>query len=104
MNICKNCGKEIESHRIYCSSTCRNIYVNKNLRDYSKNGSSLRNKCKDKYDLEPKKCKICDSIIPYELRENVFCSKKCFKQNLHFFGSKSYLSLHLFLKELPFFE
>jgi len=82
MNICKNCGIEIESHRKYCSLRCRNIYVNENLRNYSKNGDSISKKFVDEYNSHPKKCKACDKIIPYALREWVFCSKECKKTGL----------------------
>ncbi len=36
MKKCKNieCEKLIDDKRMYCSLKCRNIYVNKNLRNY----------------------------------------------------------------------
>jgi len=77
MNTCKNCGIKIEKHRKYCSLSCRNIYVNKNLRDYTKNGNGLRNKTTVFYNENPKICKECGNPIPYNKRNNIFCSKKC---------------------------
>lgn len=77
MNTCKNCGIKIEKHRKYCSLTCRNIYVNKNLRDYTKNGNGLINKTLVIYNENPKICKECGNPISYNKRKNSFCSKKC---------------------------
>lgn len=80
MNICKNCGKEIDSEnkkRKYCSLTCRNIYVNKHIRNYTKNGASVKNYYLKKYNKNPKKCAECDSVLSYEKRNNKFCGKSC---------------------------
>lgn len=77
MNTCKNCGDEINDSHKYCSMRCRNIYVNKNLRDYEKNSSALSKKTKYEYNTNPKKCKFCEKLIPYEKRINSFCSKEC---------------------------
>jgi predicted nucleic acid-binding Zn ribbon protein len=82
MNTCKNCGIEIESHRTYCSLTCRNIYVNKYIRNYNKNGESISKKSKDVYNLNPKICKVCGKKIDYKLRDNITCSGECKKNNL----------------------
>ena len=54
MGKCKNCGDETKKNNVYCSYKCRNIYVNKNLRDYSKNGESLSKKQEKKYNNDPK--------------------------------------------------
>ena len=32
---------------------------------------------KGHYDANPKKCKCCGSVIPYEHRRNIFCSERC---------------------------
>jgi len=85
MGNCKNieCNNETEGKRVYCSLTCRNYYVNKYLRDYSKNGEGITEKAKNKYLLLPKKCKKCDNEIVYEKRENDYCSKKCSLTNIN---------------------
>lgn len=46
MGNCKNieCDKQTEGKRVYCSMTCRNYYVNKYMRDYTKNGEGLSKK------------------------------------------------------------
>jgi hypothetical protein len=81
MNICKNvdCKIEIAKNRIYCSLKCRNYYVNKYIRDYTKNGEGLSKDTRQlylnnlKYCLNPKCCKV----IPYEKRKNSYCSQSC---------------------------
>lgn len=82
MGKCKNCNKEIEgnSKRIYCSYNCRNIYVNKNIRDYTKVKETKKKQRKRKtneYNKNPKKCKYCDNTIPYENKRNDFCNQSC---------------------------
>lgn len=79
MGKCKNidCCNDTEGKRVYCSLTCRNYYVNKYLRDYSKNGEGISDKAKNSYLLSPKKCKKCDNIISYEKRESDYCSREC---------------------------
>ena len=54
---CKNCGEKINNNNKYCSYKCRNIYVNKNLRDYSKCAKTLKDKYMKEYDNNPKICK-----------------------------------------------
>jgi hypothetical protein len=78
MEKCKNneCKNETVGKNKYCSLKCRNIYVNKYLRDYSKNVVGLSGE--KKYYLNPKFCLRCNEIIKYEQRENkLFCSKSC---------------------------
>jgi hypothetical protein len=79
MGKCKNidCCNETEGKRVYCSLTCRNYYVNKYLRDYTKNGEGISDKAKNNYLLSPKKCKNCNSDIAYDNRESDYCSKTC---------------------------
>jgi hypothetical protein len=79
MGKCKNveCCNETEGKRVYCSLTCRNYYVNKYLRDYTKNGNGISEKAKNNYLLSPKKCKNCNSDIAYDNRESDYCSKTC---------------------------
>lgn len=84
---CKNtdCQNETINGNVYCSLKCRNIYVNKHIRDYSKNGSGLKKaaenikKSKEKEYLKGDKpsCKECNQFLPYEKRKNKFCNKKC---------------------------
>jgi predicted nucleic acid-binding Zn ribbon protein len=77
---CKNCGKETENDKVYCSLTCRNIYVNKNLRDYSKItkiNDIKREKQQIKYYEEPKLCKFCNEIIKFENKDKDFCNHSC---------------------------
>lgn len=82
MGKCKNCGNETKNDNVYCSLTCRNIYVNKNLRDYSKYRETMKYK-KEKnindYLQNPIKCKFCDEIISFEkmLNGQEFCSHSC---------------------------
>lgn len=79
---CKNCGDETKKKNIYCSLTCRNIYVNKNLRDYTKL-KDINKKKKDlakiKYYENPIKCKNCGATIEFEKNwKNVsFCNHSC---------------------------
>jgi len=77
MNYCKNCGENISDSRIYCSLKCRNIYVNKNIRDYTKNGEGITNLHIEKYNNNPKFCKQCGEKIPYNKRDNTFCDNSC---------------------------
>ena len=80
MGKCKNCGEETKNNNIYCSYKCRNIYVNKNIRDYSKlinNNIKKRNKKIKEYYKNPKKCKECGKVIPYNKKENMFCERSC---------------------------
>lgn len=77
MKKCKNCGEKIDEHRKYCSLTCRNIYVNKNIRDYSKNGESLKKTYLEKYNSNPTFCISCGKKLPYEKRDNKYCDHSC---------------------------
>lgn len=77
---CKNCGKDTKNDKLYCSLTCRNIYVNKNLRDYSKlkktNEEKRRKKIEEYYN-SPKICKNCGKVIRFEKKLNNFCDSGC---------------------------
>lgn len=77
MKYCKNCGIEIEEHRTYCSLKCRNIFVNKNLRDYKKVSKTLKSKTIEDYEKNMKYCLNCGKPIPYEKRRNIYCSHSC---------------------------
>jgi hypothetical protein len=85
MGKCKNieCENETKDKRVYCSLTCRNYYVNKYLRDYSKVSVTLTNKSKNYYTLKPKKCKKCNGNIPYSKRQNDYCSTECSLSNIN---------------------
>lgn len=80
---CKNieCNNQTENNKIYCSLSCRNYYVNKYMRDYTKCHNTLQQKSKKeikKYLKNPKHCKECESIIPFEKRlTNSFCNSSC---------------------------
>jgi hypothetical protein len=77
MKECKNCGINIKEKNTYCSLTCRNIYVNKNLRDYTKNSGRIKELSKEKYSQNPKKCKKCELPIDYKDRTKLYCSDEC---------------------------
>lgn len=79
---CKNveCENLVSSKRIYCSLRCRNIYVNKYLRNYDKVSKTFQKKAEEnesEYLKSPKVCICCDLVIPYEKRINIFCSIEC---------------------------
>jgi hypothetical protein len=79
---CKNieCDLETVGKKKYCSLGCRNIYVNKYLRDYNKVSITFKEKRKNRecvYLENPKLCKKCLNIIPYEKVENDFCDSSC---------------------------
>ena len=78
---CKNseCKNSIDGKNLYCSNSCRNVYVNKNLRDYRKNGIGITKPHREKYKKNPKMCKniYCGKEIPYEQKRNEFCGRSC---------------------------
>lgn len=79
---CKNieCSNETKNKNIYCCLTCRNIYVNKYLRNYEKCSDTIKKKEKlkeEKYLKDPKLCECCAEIIPYLLKNNKFCNHSC---------------------------
>jgi hypothetical protein len=78
---CKNieCVEETKDKNFYCSLSCRNIYVNKYLRDYNKTSDSFKKKSELKeleYLKSPNLCK-CGEIIPFSKKGNKFCNKSC---------------------------
>jgi hypothetical protein len=80
---CKNivCENETTGKRVYCSLACRNIFVNKYLRNYDKVSDTFKQKKKEKeekYLENPKKCLHCDTIIPYDSKDNNYCNHSCF--------------------------
>lgn len=90
---CKNidCQNETTGKRVYCSLTCRNIFVNKYLRRYDKVSDTFQQKKKEKkekYLENPKKCLHCKSIIPYDSRENNYCNHSCHAKSTN--GNREY--------------
>jgi hypothetical protein len=88
--LCKNesCEKETNGSNVYCSSSCRNVYINKNTIDYNKVSKSLiktLGRIKDdkinEYKKNPKICKFCKKEIDYERRKNNMCSVSCSNKN-----------------------
>jgi hypothetical protein len=77
MKYCKNCNKEIDEHLTYCSYTCRNVFVNKNLRNYNKLSQKIKGKNIENYLKNPIKCLKCGKIIEYEKRRNKYCNHSC---------------------------
>lgn len=79
MKNCKNteCNEKVKKEKnMYCSLKCRNIYVNKNIRDYAKlKNIAISNE--NKYNENPVKCKKCGISIDYRRRNNTFCSQSC---------------------------
>lgn len=79
---CKNieCEKETIGERIYCSLTCRNVYVNKYLRDYSKYTETCKKKKKEKeieYLKNPKICENCGNLLDFDRYGEKFCNHSC---------------------------
>ena len=81
---CKNfeCENETIGKRVYCSLTCRNIFVNKYLRNYDKVSYTFKQKKKKKeeeYLKSPNCCKECNQVIPFDkIHDNsIFCSGSC---------------------------
>ena len=74
MKKCKNieCENNISDYRTYCSLTCRNIYVNKHIRDYSKVSNTISQKSVESYKKNKKHClnPECGKEIPYEKKRN----------------------------------
>lgn len=82
MKFCKNCGKEISEHLTYCSYTCRNVFVNKNYRDYNKIKITFQNKrdySESEYYNNPDVCIECGNIIPFKIggKKKKFCNHSC---------------------------
>lgn len=92
MSKCKNieCNNETENNKIYCSLKCRNIYVNKYVRNYDKvkeNFQIKRNDAEIEYLKNPKFCMQCGEIISYQksLINLNFCNHSCSTK----FGNKN---------------
>lgn len=82
MKRCKNveCEEMVIESRNYCSLKCRNIYVNKYLRDYTK-VSNTHKKKKESLEIEylkaPKNCFTCEKALSFEERKNKYCNASC---------------------------
>lgn len=86
---CANCSKEFnitpkrftlsKSGLYFCCIKCKNNY---GMFESTKEKLSIINtKCSiENYNKNPKICPICGNIIPYNLRDNKTCSKKCSKR------------------------
>jgi len=79
---CKNieCSNDVINNRIYCSMSCRSIYVNKYIRKTDKISKTFLNKKKEKekeYLKNPKLCRQCREIIPYAKKINNYCNQSC---------------------------
>lgn len=81
---CKNieCENKTTGKRVYCSLTCRNIFVNKYLRNYDKVSDTFkqkRKKSEEEYINDPKYCVNCNSVIEYNKRfyNDKFCNHAC---------------------------
>jgi hypothetical protein len=97
-NKCIQCDSPLDFRKRdkpFCSSSCAAKYNNKKrgprseqtkykiAKTLSKNNivkdkiNKRTNLNKEKYNLNPKRCKICNSILPYEYRHRKTCSKEC---------------------------
>ena len=82
MKKCKNdlCDNLILDTKTYCSQSCRSVWTNKNLKDYTKVSQTIREKYikkENEYNKNPKYCKNCNKIIPYKDRRKLFCNHSC---------------------------
>lgn len=83
MKKCKNdeCDNNITDNRTYCSLHCRNVYVNKHLRDYTKISKTFIKKRTEKIDTyndNPKHCLCCGKDLPYDKdSRKKFCNRSC---------------------------
>lgn len=73
---CKNveCANLISKNQ-YCSLTCRNVYVNKHLRNYAAINTKTKNE--QSYLENPKLCLKCNIVINYDKRRQNYCSHSC---------------------------
>lgn len=79
---CKNieCQNETKEKNVYCCKSCRNYYVNKYMRNYTKCSNTFKKKKEEKerkYLENKKHCIECDEIIPFLKKDNFFCSSSC---------------------------
>lgn len=85
MKKCKNieCNNVFNSKNVYCSLTCRNYYVNKYIRDYTKNSNGISKKYLDDYKNNPSYCNnvSCGKKLPYSKKNNKFCNHSCSAQH-----------------------
>lgn len=66
MGKCLNCGGEVVNK--FCNVICQNKHRAKVIND--------------EYLLNPKKCLICDNIIPLNKKRQNYCSKKCVGESI----------------------
>lgn len=77
---CIYCKKEFSTkglhthfERKHGTQTQKSKYSNGNNGKYKE----LSHKARLRYDNNPKFCKNCNNKIPYEIKQNIFCSKSC---------------------------
>lgn len=69
---CLNCSEDFPKKRIdqvFCSTTCRIEWHDKNVKE------------REKADLSPRECSICGSIFAPERKWSVYCSEGCRKES-----------------------
>lgn len=73
---CKFCGKEFnqKGKENFCSKSCAGKFNTVKSKEISAN---IKQKNIDEYNLNPKVCKFCGNIIPYEKRHLSFCCHSC---------------------------
>lgn len=87
IKVCENCGKQNDgsygSGR-FCCKQCARSFATKNNRSKTNEKASIGVKLfyKQKYDLNPKYCKICGKKLPWEKRKSQTCCKECHLKNM----------------------
>lgn len=69
---CCNCGvqaivRKSNPYKKFCSNSCGSLFQNR-----IQNQKRLED-----YNIDPKQCTKCNSVLPYENRKNRFCSISC---------------------------
>ncbi len=80
--ICETCGKEHDgsygSGRFCCQACARSFSTSKNRKEINKKiSNTIVDNSKLNYYNNPKYCKICNNIIPYEHKKRNTCSDTC---------------------------
>src|ERR1035437_8066500 len=78
MKKCKKvgCDEIVKENKTFCSLSCSTSYKNQIKKDRSYYINSYENNEK-KYLEEPKKCFVCNLILPYDQRKNKYCGHSC---------------------------
>lgn len=63
----------------YCGKSCSNSsrIISKSHKE--KTAKTIINNAKEKYNRNPKYCKICKTLLPYEKKKRSTCCSMCFK-------------------------